>query len=80
MTRNYFSPVACRRLLGAMLVSCVIVSAGCKGKGGGRDVGTSTGLPYRADGRPAYVELPGNFPVYPTPAPARPPASVPAKK
>ena len=30
-----------------MVVSCLVLSAGCRSKGGGQDAGTSTGLPYR---------------------------------
>ena len=77
MTRNYFIPVVRRRVLGAMIISCVILSAGCRSKQGGQDAGTSTGLPYRVDGRPGYVDLPGNFPVYPTPMPAAAPKTAP---
>lgn len=77
MTRNYFNPVVRRRVLGAMIISCVILSAGCRSKQGGQDAGTSTGLPYRVDGRPGYVDLPGNFPVYPTPMPAAAPKTAP---
>lgn len=34
-----------------------------------QDVGTSTGLPYRPPGKATYVDLPPNYPVYPTPKP-----------
>jgi len=77
VTRNYFNPVVRRRVLGAMIISSVILSAGCRSTEGGQDAGTSTGLPYRADGRPGYVDLPGNFPVYPTPTPAAAPKTAP---
>lgn len=69
MTRNLLSPVVRHRLLAAVIVSIVIVGAGCRSKQGGQEAGTSTGLPYRPNGTPTLVELPPSYPIYPTPKP-----------
>ena len=71
MTRNLFTPEVRRRVLGAMIVSLVVIASGCRsnkaGQTAGQEAGTSTGLPYRPNGNPTIVELPSGYPIYPTP-------------